>query len=89
MIQPVARSALMSYSRSLAPATSRQVIVPTALLRTHIMPSTIEDQQERLNNQRRIRPVSPHLTIYGWTPSMMLSIMHRGTGMYLTGGNLS
>ncbi len=34
----------------------------------------------------RPRPLSPHLTIYRWPITMLLSIMHRGTGLVLTFG---
>jgi len=34
----------------------------------------------------RPRPLSPHLTIYRWPITMVLSIMHRGTGIVLTSG---
>ena len=30
------------------------------------------------------RPLSPHLTIWRWGPHMLVSILHRGTGMALT-----
>jgi succinate dehydrogenase / fumarate reductase cytochrome b subunit len=36
----------------------------------------------------RARPVSPHLQIYRWTPTMAMSIMHRITGIALYGGML-
>jgi succinate dehydrogenase / fumarate reductase, cytochrome b subunit len=32
------------------------------------------------------RPLSPHLTVYRWPVTMMTSILHRATGMALTGG---
>lgn len=34
------------------------------------------------------RPLSPHLQIYKWQWTMMLSILHRGTGLALTVGTL-
>ncbi len=34
----------------------------------------------------RARPLSPHLTIYRWPITMILSILHRGTGIVLTSG---
>ena len=37
----------------------------------------------------RVRPLSPHLTIYRWPITMILSILHRGTGIVLTLGLLS
>ncbi len=32
------------------------------------------------------RPLSPHLTIWRWQVTMLSSIMHRATGMALSGG---
>ncbi|XP_056600728.1 succinate dehydrogenase cytochrome b560 subunit, mitochondrial [Triplophysa dalaica] len=32
------------------------------------------------------RPVSPHISIYSWSVPMMMSILHRGTGVGLSGG---
>ena len=34
------------------------------------------------------RPLSPHLTIWRWGPHMLVSILHRGTGMALTTAGL-
>lgn len=34
------------------------------------------------------RPLSPHLQVYRWQWTMALSILHRGTGMFLTLGAL-
>lgn len=34
----------------------------------------------------RPRPLSPHLQIYRWSPTMATSIVHRATGMALTLG---
>ncbi|MDA9108999.1 succinate dehydrogenase, cytochrome b556 subunit [Woeseiaceae bacterium] len=36
----------------------------------------------------RPRPLSPHLTIYRWPITMILSIMHRATGVALSIGML-
>lgn len=36
----------------------------------------------------RARPVSPHLTIYRFTPTMAMSIVHRATGIALYAGTL-
>lgn len=36
----------------------------------------------------RARPVSPHLQIYRWTPTMAMSIVHRATGIALYAGML-
>ena len=33
-----------------------------------------------------VRPLSPHLTIYHWAPTMIVSITHRATGVALTAG---
>lgn len=35
------------------------------------------------------RPLSPHLTIWKWGPHMLVSILHRATGMALTIGGLA
>ena len=37
----------------------------------------------------RVRPTSPHLTIYRWEISMALSILHRITGAFLALGLLA
>jgi succinate dehydrogenase / fumarate reductase cytochrome b subunit len=34
------------------------------------------------------RPLSPHLQIYRWQLTMMLSIVHRGTGVALAAGTI-
>jgi succinate dehydrogenase / fumarate reductase cytochrome b subunit len=34
------------------------------------------------------RPISPHLTIYRWLPTMVMSIFHRATGIALYYGTL-
>lgn len=34
------------------------------------------------------RPTSPHLQVYSWSLEMALSILHRATGVALTGGAL-
>jgi succinate dehydrogenase / fumarate reductase cytochrome b subunit len=34
------------------------------------------------------RPLSPHLSIYQWAPTMIVSITHRATGMALCAGML-
>lgn len=34
------------------------------------------------------RPLSPHLTIWKWGPHMLVSILHRATGIALTVGGL-
>ena len=35
-----------------------------------------------------VRPLSPHLTIYHWAPTMIVSITHRATGVALSVGML-
>jgi succinate dehydrogenase / fumarate reductase cytochrome b subunit len=35
-----------------------------------------------------VRPLSPHLTIYHWAPTMIVSITHRATGVALSVGVL-
>ena len=37
---------------------------------------------------RADRPISPHLQIYRWYPTMLLSIAHRATGLALSAGLL-
>ncbi|XP_072284588.1 succinate dehydrogenase cytochrome b560 subunit, mitochondrial [Pyxicephalus adspersus] len=37
-------------------------------------------------NTRLNRPLSPHITIYGWSLPMMMSISHRGTGIAMSAG---
>ncbi|KAM5129956.1 succinate dehydrogenase cytochrome b560 subunit, mitochondrial [Mantella aurantiaca] len=37
-------------------------------------------------NTRLNRPVSPHMTIYGWSLPMAMSITHRATGIGLSAG---
>ncbi|MEM9289423.1 MAG: succinate dehydrogenase, cytochrome b556 subunit [Pseudomonadota bacterium] len=32
------------------------------------------------------RPLSPHLQVYAWTPTMVVSTLHRLTGLALTSG---
>lgn len=34
------------------------------------------------------RPLSPHLQVYRWQIQMVTSILHRGTGIFLTFGSL-
>lgn len=34
------------------------------------------------------RPLSPHLTVYRWQWTMLLSVTHRATGIALVGGTL-
>ncbi|HEY5782561.1 MAG TPA: succinate dehydrogenase, cytochrome b556 subunit [Lysobacter sp.] len=36
----------------------------------------------------RERPLSPHLQVYSWQVQMVTSILHRGTGVVLSIGNL-
>ena len=37
----------------------------------------------------RPRPLSPHLTIWRWGPNMIVSILHRATGVALSIGGLA
>ncbi|XYA00521.1 hypothetical protein QA089_003060 [Meyerozyma guilliermondii] len=48
--------------------------------------STSESEIEILNAQRSNRPVSPHLTIYQPQLTMLLSGLHRITGVAMAGG---
>ena len=36
----------------------------------------------------RVRPLSPHLTVYRWPVTMVTSIVHRATGLALSAGTL-
>ena len=36
----------------------------------------------------RVRPLSPHFTIYRWPVTMATSIVHRATGIALSGGTI-
>lgn len=41
--------------------------------------------QEQVKNSSAVeRPLSPHLQIYRWQITMIMSILHRGTGIVLT-----
>ena len=37
----------------------------------------------------RSRPLSPHLTVWRWGPNMLVSILHRATGVALTFAGLA
>ncbi|CAH2327199.1 succinate dehydrogenase cytochrome b560 subunit, mitochondrial [Pelobates cultripes] len=56
----------------------------------HAVPMGTSAQQEMdrywAKNTRLSRPLSPHITIYGWSLPMMMSITHRGTGVGLSLG---
>jgi succinate dehydrogenase / fumarate reductase cytochrome b subunit len=46
-------------------------------------------QESGPQEQRQpVRPLSPHLTIYHWAPTMIVSITHRATGVALSVGML-
>jgi len=53
---------------------------------SHYEPFTIERSNDTL--AKRNRPLSPHLHIYRWPVSMVLSISHRITGVGLSVGAL-
>lgn len=40
-----------------------------------------------MSDQSPSRPLSPHIQIYRWTLTMMLSILHRATGVALYAGS--
>jgi len=40
-----------------------------------------------MSDQSSTRPLSPHIQIYRWTLTMMLSILHRATGIALYAGS--
>jgi succinate dehydrogenase / fumarate reductase cytochrome b subunit len=39
-----------------------------------------------MSNINTDRPLSPHLQVYSWQLTMVLSIFHRGTGIFLMAG---
>ncbi|WP_185984448.1 succinate dehydrogenase, cytochrome b556 subunit [Aureimonas mangrovi] len=41
-----------------------------------------------MSDIKSARPLSPHLSIYRWAPTMMMSVAHRLTGMALYGGTV-
>lgn len=44
-----------------------------------------QNKNDRLVAQRLNRPVSPHMTIYKWQYKSLASILHRATGLLLSG----
>ncbi|XP_018421688.1 PREDICTED: succinate dehydrogenase cytochrome b560 subunit, mitochondrial isoform X1 [Nanorana parkeri] len=52
------------------------------------MGTTAKQEMDRFweKNTRLSRPMSPHISIYGWSLPMMMSITHRGTGVALSAG---
>nr|XP_033780913.1 succinate dehydrogenase cytochrome b560 subunit, mitochondrial [Geotrypetes seraphini] len=52
------------------------------------MGTTAKEEMEQFwnKNTKLSRPISPHITIYRWSLPMMLSIIHRGTGIALSAG---
>ncbi len=41
-----------------------------------------------MSDVKRARPLSPHLQVYRWAPTMAMSVAHRLTGMALYGGTI-
>ncbi|KAK9381818.1 uncharacterized protein V2V93DRAFT_367946 [Kockiozyma suomiensis] len=84
-IRPVLRSSLAVASRSsMTPAT---LLVPMIASRSASFQSmTPAEAQEMLIKQRSNRPTSPHLTIYKPQITMVLSGLHRITGVALSAG---
>ncbi|XP_069807518.1 succinate dehydrogenase cytochrome b560 subunit, mitochondrial [Dendropsophus ebraccatus] len=73
--------------------TARQCLYsqlrPTFCLRNAVpMGTTAKQEMDRFwdKNTRLNRPLSPHISIYGWSLPMMMSITHRGTGIALSAG---
>lgn len=67
-------------------APARLVTGSSVFLRnTSTVRTTAEEQQEILKAQRRNRPESPHLTIYQPQITMILSGLHRITGVAMGG----
>ncbi|XP_058016706.1 succinate dehydrogenase cytochrome b560 subunit, mitochondrial isoform X1 [Ahaetulla prasina] len=56
----------------------------------HLVPMVTSAKEEMAKfwekNTRSKRPLSPHITIYGWSLPMMMSITHRGTGVGMSLG---
>ncbi|KAM9294666.1 succinate dehydrogenase cytochrome b560 subunit, mitochondrial [Gastrophryne carolinensis] len=52
------------------------------------MATSAKQEMDRFweKNHRLNRPVSPHITIYGWSLPMAMSIIHRGTGVAMSAG---
>lgn len=48
----------------------------------------MQDEKAPMSDLRSARPLSPHLTIYRFRPTMAMSILHRITGAALYGGTL-
>jgi succinate dehydrogenase / fumarate reductase cytochrome b subunit len=48
----------------------------------------MQDEKAPMSDLRSARPLSPHLTIYRFRPTMAMSILHRITGATLYGGTL-
>ena len=46
------------------------------------------DDPQKPGNPQAGRPLSPHLTIYHWAPTMFASIANRATGLALAAGTL-
>ncbi|XP_028677448.1 succinate dehydrogenase cytochrome b560 subunit, mitochondrial [Erpetoichthys calabaricus] len=63
---------------------------PTCILYRHAVPmgTSAKDEMQKFwdKNTQLKRPLSPHITIYGWSVPMMMSISHRGTGIALSSG---
>jgi succinate dehydrogenase / fumarate reductase, cytochrome b subunit len=45
-----------------------------------------ELMSDQVETQKHPRPLSPHIQIYRWTLTMVLSILHRATGVALYAG---
>lgn len=52
------------------------------------MGTTAKQEMDRFweKNTRLNRPMSPHISIYGWSVPMGMSITHRGTGIAMSAG---
>ena len=48
----------------------------------------MQDEKAPMSDLRSARPLSPHLSIYRFRPTMAMSILHRITGAALYGGTL-
>ena len=74
-------------SRTSLNAARRAALIQKPLIRAAATASLSQDESlALLQAQRRRRPNSPHLTIYKWQMTSVLSILNRATGAALSGG---
>ncbi|OJJ02072.1 hypothetical protein ASPVEDRAFT_887681 [Aspergillus versicolor CBS 583.65] len=78
---PISNAHLTKASRAYQTDTSSSSNTTPIQLKT-INP---QNKNDRLVAQRLNRPVSPHITIYKWQYKSLASILHRATGIMLSG----